>query len=147
MRQTSPVRLPALTLKQPWASAIFLGKDVENRSWPTDYRGPLIIHAGKTTDPRAYRSRIGRRLPHDLPAGAALGLVQIVGVETPQQPNSSPWGDRRSYRWRLFNPQPFPEPVPLRGQQGLFWPDNDELAAAVDALLRVDAETAAPRTP
>jgi hypothetical protein len=37
----------AITVLQPWASAIaFAGKDVENRDWPTRYRGPLAIHAG-----------------------------------------------------------------------------------------------------
>ena len=37
-----------LTVRQPWASLIALGvKTIETRSWRTDYRGPLVIHAGK----------------------------------------------------------------------------------------------------
>lgn len=37
-----------LTLHQPWASLIACGvKTIETRSWPTSYRGPLAIHAGK----------------------------------------------------------------------------------------------------
>jgi hypothetical protein len=41
----------ALTLHQPWASAIAEGiKTIETRSWSTSYRGPLAIHAGKSTD-------------------------------------------------------------------------------------------------
>jgi hypothetical protein len=40
--------MKALTLHQPWASAIAEGiKAVETRSWATSYRGPLAIHAGK----------------------------------------------------------------------------------------------------
>jgi len=40
-------RLPALTVKQPWAWAIaHAGKRIENRSWRMDYRGDLAIHAG-----------------------------------------------------------------------------------------------------
>lgn len=36
-----------LTLRQPWASLIALGvKSIETRSWSTQYRGPLAIHAG-----------------------------------------------------------------------------------------------------
>jgi hypothetical protein len=36
-----------LTVCQPWAWAIVHGrKHVENRTWATDYRGPLLIHAG-----------------------------------------------------------------------------------------------------
>src|SRR5262245_33853273 len=38
----------ALSLWQPWASAIALGaKRVETRDWSTRYRGPLAIHAAK----------------------------------------------------------------------------------------------------
>lgn len=37
-----------ITLHQPWASAIALGlKKFETRSWHTDYRGTLVIHASK----------------------------------------------------------------------------------------------------
>ena len=40
--------MKALTLWQPWASAIALGsKRIETRSWSTNYRGPLAIHAAK----------------------------------------------------------------------------------------------------
>jgi hypothetical protein len=39
--------MKTLTVRQPWASLIVTGaKDVENRSWPTSYRGTLLIHAG-----------------------------------------------------------------------------------------------------
>jgi len=38
----------ALSLWQPWASAIAVGaKTIETRSWSTGYRGPLLIHASK----------------------------------------------------------------------------------------------------
>src|SRR5207302_502261 len=40
-------RMKALTVRQPWAWAIVQGKkDVENRSWRTDHRGMVAIHAG-----------------------------------------------------------------------------------------------------
>ena len=40
--------MKCLSLWQPWASAIALGsKRIETRSWPTNYRGPLAIHASK----------------------------------------------------------------------------------------------------
>ena len=33
-------------VRQPWASALVAGaKDIEKRSWDTDYRGPIIIQA------------------------------------------------------------------------------------------------------
>jgi hypothetical protein len=40
--------MKALSLWQPWASAIAIGaKTIETRSWYTSYRGPLAIHAAK----------------------------------------------------------------------------------------------------
>lgn len=40
----------ALAVKQPWATLLCAGiKDVENRSWQTDYRGRLYIVASSTT--------------------------------------------------------------------------------------------------
>ena len=39
----------ALSLWQPWASAVALGhKQIETRSWRTPYRGPLAIHSART---------------------------------------------------------------------------------------------------
>lgn len=39
--------MKALTVRQPWASLIALGiKTIETRSWRTDHRGPIIVHAG-----------------------------------------------------------------------------------------------------
>lgn len=38
----------ALTLTQPWASAVAIGsKRIETRSWSTSYRGRIAIHAAK----------------------------------------------------------------------------------------------------
>ena len=40
--------MKALTISEPFASLIASGeKFVENRTWGTNYRGPLAIHAGK----------------------------------------------------------------------------------------------------
>lgn len=43
--------MKGLTLWEPWASLMAHGyKKNETRSWPTGYRGPLVIHAAKTQD-------------------------------------------------------------------------------------------------
>lgn len=40
--------MKAISLWQPWATLIAIGaKQYETRSWSTDYRGPLVIHAAK----------------------------------------------------------------------------------------------------
>lgn len=47
--------MKALTIKQPWASLIMeCGKDVENRSWSTSFRGRVAIHSSKKPDPREW---------------------------------------------------------------------------------------------
>ena len=45
-----------LTLHQPWASLVALGvKTIETRSWSTQYRGPLAIHAAVKRPSQAQR--------------------------------------------------------------------------------------------
>src|SRR5438105_11911405 len=40
--------LGAVSIRQPWAWLVVMGyKDVENRSWRTNHRGALLIHASK----------------------------------------------------------------------------------------------------
>ena len=68
--------MKAITLHQPWASAIALGrKTYETRSQPTRYRGLLAIHAGKTTDYVPLADI--RRLPFGAIVAVALSLIHI----------------------------------------------------------------------
>ena len=40
--------MKVITITQPWATLIAIGaKKIETRSWSTNYRGPLAIHAAK----------------------------------------------------------------------------------------------------
>ena len=46
-----------LSVRRPWANLIVSGyKPLENRSWPTDYRGRIAIHASGRYDGDAYES-------------------------------------------------------------------------------------------
>ena len=48
--------MKAISLWQPWASAIAVGaKRYETRDWSTTYRGPLAIHASKRLVKRELR--------------------------------------------------------------------------------------------
>ena len=43
--------MKALTIKEPWATLIIEGyKEYEFRSWKTNYRGKIVIHAGLTNE-------------------------------------------------------------------------------------------------
>ncbi len=112
-----------LTVRQPWTSAIiWAGKDVENRAWPTLYRGRLYIHAGLRLEPADV-------LPADVPVprGAIIGYVTIVDVVT----NSpSRWADTNQWHWLLADPVALSVPVPAMGRLKL-WRLDDETARAV----------------
>jgi hypothetical protein len=113
----------ALTVRQPWAHAIIaFGKDVENRTWTTEYRGPLAIHAGKTFDYEGGRvlEKRGYDLLVGMPGGVIVGVVDLVGVVDNSR---SRWAARGQYHWLLSNPRPLDRPIQCRGQQGLWVPD------------------------
>lgn len=43
--------MKAITIKQPWASLIAHGiKDIENRTWRTNFRGRILIHSAQSID-------------------------------------------------------------------------------------------------
>lgn len=47
--------MKAITIKNPWAYLIVRGiKDIENRSWKTNYRGKVLIHVSKSCDKRFF---------------------------------------------------------------------------------------------
>ena len=137
------MRIQALSVKQPWAYAILrLGKNVENRTWWTPYRGDLVIHAPKTRDDRhSYHAireimQAGMGIPawHEdellQELGAIVGVVELVDVV--QRHQGSRWAETpdrlgRPYHWLLRNPRVLPEPIPARGFQGLWEPTVDDL--------------------
>ena len=123
------MKLPAISVRQPWSSAIFhLMKDVENRTWENAYRGPLVIHAGQQEDREAgeVRRLLGKCAQ---PRGVLLGIVDLVNIVTG---SDSQWADPDQFNWILRNPRLFPEPIPCSGRLGLFEVQiPDELAAAL----------------
>lgn len=109
----------ALSIQQPWAWLIVHGhKSVENRTWPTNYRGPLLIHAGKTFDHDGYEwvcDVFGIAIPTGLDVGGIVGHATLTACV---REHPSPW---------FFGPFGFvltdaaPMPLePCRGQLGIF---------------------------
>jgi hypothetical protein len=124
------VNIKALSVRQPWASAIMLGKDVENRSRYVSYRGELIIHAALRLDLDACENPLiaSLGLPvSDLPLGQLLGVVTLVDcVRT----SHSKWAQPDCWHLILENPRPFLKLIPFRGQLSLFNVGMDVLKAA-----------------
>jgi ASCH domain len=64
-----------ISIRQPWAGLIVSGlKDVENRTWPTRYRGPILIHASQRPD-EISREDIERRFGVSPPSLQPLALL------------------------------------------------------------------------
>jgi len=116
--------LKAISVRQPWAWLILhAGKDVENRTWQTSFRGRVLIHAPKGMSRLQYeaaRSFVARLLAEagepDLPRewfprpieslcrGGIVGSVEIVDCV---RSSASPWFEG-PFGFVLRNPQPLP---------------------------------------
>lgn len=102
----------ALSIRQPWAWLIVNGfKDVENRTWPTKFRGPVWIHAGQTMTGPDFRAcclfvnglewapEVWKRLIESFPSqtnlkaqcGGIVGRAEIVGCIDGNDSTDSQW--------------------------------------------------------
>ena len=76
--------MKALSIKQPWVHAILRqGKNIENRSWTTAYRGWLALHAsGRPRRDAIFPPGIRAADLHEVDYSAICGVAQIVDVVT-----------------------------------------------------------------
>lgn len=141
--------MKAISLWQPWASLVAAGiKLVETRSWFTDRRGTLAIHAAKHRLTRPQVDAMRREL-HEmtallypdkycsvhpemmldaLPYGAVVAVVQLIAcrdtnsVRERVSAQERLCGDFRPGRfaWMFERVQRLRSPVACRGFQGIF---------------------------
>jgi hypothetical protein len=131
------LQIKAITVQQPWAWCIAAGvKLVENRTWATNYRGPLAIHAGKTVDHESIAMvknllvelgvipDLEAKVPHPhlKATGAVLAVADLTGICTDSaRCRCGPWAAIGPKHWRLKDDvQALAEPLPARGAQGLW---------------------------
>lgn len=119
-----------LTVRQPWAALIVRGvKNIENRSWATSYRGPMLVHASQRLSDHSLADiarQIGVDLPQfELPLGGIVGVTNIVDcVET----HPSRWFEGK-FGFVLDRSRELPF-KPWRGSLGL----RTATAALIEAL-------------
>jgi hypothetical protein len=131
--------LKALTVRQPWADAIVhLGKDVENRSWRTNYKGMVLIHASakRDRDPHGLLAELMPRPPSQavldqLPTGCVIGVADLFDYV---RDSESKWASKGQWHWRLRNVRAI-RPVPCAGQLGL-WTPSAALKRKLPAWVR-----------
>ena len=69
--------MKTLTIKQPFATLIVEGlKEYEFRTWKTNYRGEILIHAGKAVDKKAMKKY--EYLGLEYPKGCIIGKATIT---------------------------------------------------------------------
>lgn len=92
-------RAMGLTVRRPWASMLLTpaaagGKTVENRSWSTDYRGPVLVHAGVRIDDAGVEAARRAGLDAEWHAGQRgwLGAVVLADVHPARNRCCRPWG-------------------------------------------------------
>ncbi|MBT2505296.1 ASCH domain-containing protein [Streptomyces sp. ISL-98] len=131
MTETSE-EVRALTLWQPWASCIAYGtKRVENRPWPTDHGGPVLIHAGQTIDPNAQDLPMTRAfLRRSQPKGAIVAVALLDGCHA-DDGYCTLWSARGRWHWHLTNVTALAAPLPWPGARGLWIPPASLLASTV----------------
>jgi hypothetical protein len=114
------------------------GKDVENRTWSTRFRGDFLVHAGVrwTRDEREDCVDLEediRRGPrnadgkHDMHLGMIIGVVTLVECVRSDTLRSE-WAISGNWGFVLANPRSFVKPIKYKGTLGFFEVPDDLVA-------------------
>ena len=119
--------MKALSIIEPYASLIAEGhKHIETRSWKTNYRGEILIHASATRIPKEYRHLLPRvrqvRSGYILCRATLVDCVEMteefLAAVDPVERELGFYSLGR-YAWVLDNVEPV-EQVKVRGSLGLW---------------------------
>lgn len=122
--------MKALTIKEPWATLIIEGyKKYEFRSWKTNYRGKILIHAGKSLERDQAKKFAEYNLEYS--CGEIIGeadLVDCIKVTEEfdkelKKKNSLVYGNSghvQNYGWKLENIKKYDKKIKVNGKLGLW---------------------------
>lgn len=122
--------LPVLSVRQPWASYLVSGlKNIELRTWSSQYLGWLWIHTGKKPDTVAMEML--KLQSDDFQCGGLVGLAKIEDyhiIDTEkkwrslQSEHLSPGSfSKPCYGWQISEVLSLPEIIECPGELGLFY--------------------------
>ncbi|KVZ27004.1 hypothetical protein WL14_00740 [Burkholderia cepacia] len=130
--------MKALSIRQPWAHLIVSGyKDIENRTWRTSYRGPLLIHASKGMTRAEYENAMRFAIVADVSyeelkrfdeseRGGIVGVVDVHDCVPPSR-RTSPWHMEGCYGIAVRNARALTF-IPCTGRLGIFDVSPDVVA-------------------
>lgn len=141
--------MKTITICEPYATLISRGiKRVENRTWPTSYRGPLAIHAGKSRDWLDLNDDGTADEEYGIPLSemafccvvAVAELVACLHIDIIRGgmfDAAYPWLREHEHTegpWCLVleNVVRLPEPIPAKGAQGLWNWEPPHIATMVE---------------
>ena len=121
--------MKTLSIRQPWASLICTNlKTIENRSWETEFRGEVAIHAGsfrKGVDHYAGTDNSGLFRPEDFTFGAIIGTAELYDcICFDVSVRDDPWAEG-PFCFRFRSGVLFKEPIPCSGRVRLTQLEND----------------------
>lgn len=122
--------MKTLTIKEPWATLIIDGyKKYEFRSWKTNYRGKILIHAGKSLE----KDILIRFKDYNIKCncGMIIGEAELVDCilvnekfdEELKKRDLKVYGrsnHSQKYAWELKNIKKYNKPIPASGKLGLW---------------------------
>ena len=120
--------MKALTIKEPWATLIIEGyKEYEFRSWKTNYRGKILIHAGLTNENISKFDVYNLEYSKGEIIGEAYLEVCILVTDDfiayLLKKNSLVYGKtnhKMTYAWKLTNIKKYDKKIPCKGKLGLW---------------------------
>lgn len=151
--------MKVISLHQPWATLMAYDlKKIETRSWGTNYRGPIAIHATKK-QPYFINNTIRQTLDYlnlnmeNLPLGAIIAVreefdcikiqreiehVGLPGHELDHGKFERYFGDYTigRFAWFTRDIKKLKKPIPARGYQGL-WTIPDEVIILEEMSINI----------
>lgn len=122
--------MKVITLKQPWATLVAEGlKKYEFRSWKFNYRGEILIHAGKGVDKEAMKKfeHLNLNYPHSkiIAKVKILDCIELNDEINRQiiEENELVYGhkyDRTGYAWKLEVVEKIEDDNLISGKQGIW---------------------------
>lgn len=119
----SPAKLKALSIRQPFAELIMLGKKkVEYRKTPTNVRGRIYIYASKQRWEETLELQYAEETGLDLdvlPRGILVGTVELVDCLPVE--NAAFGSDHGEFQWVLQRPERIHERLRPREKPQPMW--------------------------